>query len=131
MIFNRIKDKIRRKTKNSSKIIPLIIALVIVIIPAMVFLVSLIFRLLWNWLMPEIFGLPEITILQSIGLLILGRFLFGSFINSKHENKSSSKGVSINLNGGECMRWWEHSGKEIFNDFKNKNDDTEVYENDK
>src|SRR6056297_2526374 len=89
MIFNRIKDKIRRKTKNSSKIIPLIIALVIVIIPAMVFLVSLIFRLLWNWLMPEIFGLPEITILQSIGLLILGRFLFGSFINSKHENKSS------------------------------------------
>ena len=34
-------------------------------------------RLLWNWLMPEIFGLRAITYLQSIGLLLLSRLLFG------------------------------------------------------
>ena len=38
-------------------------------------LVSLPFWLLWNWLMP-LFGLPEITILQSIGLYLLLRIIF-------------------------------------------------------
>jgi hypothetical protein len=32
---------------------------------------------LWNWLMPEIFGLREITVPQGIGLLVLMRLLFG------------------------------------------------------
>jgi hypothetical protein len=34
-------------------------------------------RLLWNWLMPEIFALRAITYLQAIGLLLLSRLLFG------------------------------------------------------
>ena len=34
-------------------------------------------QLLWNWLMPEIFGLGAITYLQAIGLLLLSRLLFG------------------------------------------------------
>lgn len=32
---------------------------------------------LWNWLMPEIFGLSAITWVQSLGLLALSRILFG------------------------------------------------------
>ncbi len=31
--------------------------------------------LLWNWLMPIIFGLPELTFLQSFGFMILLRLL--------------------------------------------------------
>jgi len=38
---------------------------------------GVIVRLLWNWLMPEIFGLRAITYLQAIGLLLLSRLLFG------------------------------------------------------
>ncbi len=38
---------------------------------------GVIVQLLWNWLMPEIFGLGRITILQGIGLLVLARLLFG------------------------------------------------------
>jgi hypothetical protein len=34
---------------------------------------------LWNALMPSIFGLPPIGFWQAVGLLILGRLLFGSF----------------------------------------------------
>ena len=34
---------------------------------------------LWNWLMPEIFGLHAITYWQSIGLLGLAWLLFGGF----------------------------------------------------
>jgi hypothetical protein len=47
------------------------IAIVIVILgyPLMV---------LWNWLMPVIFGLPEITFWQAIGLNLLSTVLFKS-----------------------------------------------------
>ena len=34
--------------------------------------------LLWNWLVPPIFGLPEITLLQALGILLLSSFLFRS-----------------------------------------------------
>jgi hypothetical protein len=34
-------------------------------------------RELWNWLMPEIFGLRMITFWQAAGLVALTRFLFG------------------------------------------------------
>lgn len=33
---------------------------------------------LWNWLMPELFGLKEITLWQALGLLLLSGFLFRS-----------------------------------------------------
>lgn len=38
---------------------------------------------LWNWLMPELFRMPVITIWQSIGLVILCSLLF--------KNEGSSK----------------------------------------
>jgi hypothetical protein len=34
--------------------------------------------LLWNWVMPIIFGLPEITLWQAIGLNLLSTILFKS-----------------------------------------------------
>ena len=34
--------------------------------------------LLWNWLMPTIFGLPEITLWQAIGLNLISTILFKS-----------------------------------------------------
>lgn len=39
---------------------------------------------LWNWLMPEIFGLPQITFWQAAGLFLLSRALFGSWGGKKH-----------------------------------------------
>jgi hypothetical protein len=34
---------------------------------------------LWNWLLPALFGWPEITFWQALGLLALCRILFGNF----------------------------------------------------
>jgi hypothetical protein len=34
-------------------------------------------RLLWNWLLPPLFGRPEITLWQAIGILALCRILIG------------------------------------------------------
>ena len=39
--------------------------------------------LLWNWLVPPIFGLPEISFLQCFGLLLL----FGIFLGSSPKLK--------------------------------------------
>ena len=41
--------------------------------------ISVIVMLLWNWLMPTIFGLSCISLWQAFGLLVLSRLLFGSF----------------------------------------------------
>lgn len=34
--------------------------------------------LLWNWLVPTLFGLPQIGFFQAIGLMMLGNMLFNS-----------------------------------------------------
>ena len=40
---------------------------------------GLVTMLLWNALMPAIFGLPVITYLQALGLLLLSKILLGRF----------------------------------------------------
>jgi hypothetical protein len=34
-------------------------------------------KYLWNWLLPSLFGLPQVTFWQALGLLALCRILFG------------------------------------------------------
>ncbi|MCZ6520931.1 MAG: hypothetical protein O6848_05500 [Bacteroidetes bacterium] len=40
---------------------------------------SAIIMYLWNWLIPELFTGPTITMIQAIGLLILAKILFGGW----------------------------------------------------
>ncbi|TWV15221.1 hypothetical protein FQ707_02615 [Bacteroidaceae bacterium HV4-6-C5C] len=42
-------------------------------------LFSVVVMLLWNWLMPALFGLKVITILEAAGLFALARILFSPF----------------------------------------------------
>ena len=46
---------------------------------------------LWNWLMPELFGLRELTFWQALGLLALSRILFGGFGRSGHNGMHAGK----------------------------------------
>ena len=50
----------------------------IVLLFAVAALMSLPVMLLWDWLMPTLFGLPEITWFQAWGLLFLCGLLFKS-----------------------------------------------------
>ena len=53
---------------------------IFILIPiALFFAVGGIVMLLWNWLLPELFGFTTITYLQALGLFLLSRILFGSF----------------------------------------------------
>jgi hypothetical protein len=47
-------------------------------------------HLLWNWLMPPLFGWPAITFWQALGLLALCRILFGGF--GRHGSGRSYRG---------------------------------------
>lgn len=44
------------------------------------------FMLLWNWLMPMIFGLKTLTFWQSFGVMLLSSFLFKDANTNKSNN---------------------------------------------
>ena len=54
-------------------------------------LFSLLVLLLWNWLMPAIFGLTTITFFQAFGLLVLSKILFFGFHRGGHPRHFRSK----------------------------------------
>jgi hypothetical protein len=43
---------------------------------------------LWNWLAPELFGLPSIDQWQALGLLVLSKILFGGFSGGSGASRS-------------------------------------------
>src|SRR5262245_54153259 len=47
-------------------------------------------RLLWNWLLPPLFGWREVTFWQALGLLVLCRVLFGGFGHSRSYRADSN-----------------------------------------
>ena len=65
----------RRKLKRLILLAPLAIL-------AMLLFIAIggeIVQLLWNWLLPPLFGWRQITFWQALGLLALCRILFGGF----------------------------------------------------
>jgi MFS family permease len=59
---------------------------------------GLVVQWLWNWLLPDIFGLRQITFWQALGLLALCRILFGSF----------GRGGGHHRDDGKHRReWWK------------------------
>ena len=63
---------------------------------------------LWNWLMPEIFGLGMINFWQALGLIILSKIFFGGF---------GWRGGSC---GGYCGPGYRHGGHYWKHKFKHK-----------
>ena len=62
--------------KRIAKFIAMAIAGIIAI-TLFIFLGGKVVQLLWNWLMPMLFGLREVTFWQAVGILALSRILFG------------------------------------------------------
>jgi hypothetical protein len=74
------------------KIFSYTIATIIVLGGVFIFcaIVSLPFWLMWNWLIPDIFGLPEITWIQAFGLWLLIILLRSNNINKYKKLLDSS-----------------------------------------
>lgn len=62
------------------------------VIMAILFAIAIgfVIMLLWNWLMPELFGLTEISYWQAVGLLILSKILFGGGWSKKQHPRHSN-----------------------------------------
>ena len=66
-------------------------------------------RLLWNWLLPPLFGWREITFWQALGLLALCRILFGGF--GRHGGPRSHSAIRRRMADRMADRVaerWEH-----------------------
>ena len=86
------KNESRFKCRMAGRV-PHIIGMVFVgIIFAVLFALAfgLFVKLLWNWLMPAIFGIGAITYWQAFGLVILARIFFGVFGFSKRDFRSKA-----------------------------------------
>ncbi len=66
----------------------LFILAILVLTPSVAFLLGVIISTLWNWLIPTLFYLPEITILQALGLYVLVNILFSRVAAKKFIKKS-------------------------------------------
>lgn len=62
-----------------------------IVITGLAILFGFVIMWLWNWLMPEIFGLPTLTFWQSAGLFILLKILLGGIGGDHSSDKSSEK----------------------------------------
>jgi hypothetical protein len=60
----------------------MIAAAVFILMPLVLTAVGLLARTLWNHLMPQIFGLPQISFWQTLGLLVLSWLFFGGLRGS-------------------------------------------------
>jgi hypothetical protein len=67
-----------RKTRKVFAIIGMALGGVI-IAAGMALILGFVVMWLWNWLMPDIFGLTKITFWQAWGLVVLAHILFKSF----------------------------------------------------
>src|SRR3954465_5721657 len=73
-------------------------------------------RLLWNWLLPPLFGWRQITFWQAIGLLALSRILFGGL--GMHGGRSNYSAGRFADRGSDRMadrfaqRWQQMTAEE-------------------
>lgn len=101
------------------------------------FVFAIVIQALWNWLMPDLFHLAQITYWQAFGIALLTRLLFGSFRGSssskdKAEEKKKKKGA-VRETVEEAIKeecrpknwkyydeWWEKEGKTAFDAYTDK-----------
>ena len=69
-----------------------------------IFFGGIVVQWLWNWLLPDIFGLRRVTFWEALGLLALCRILFGGFGKGGGSRGHSDGG---RRSGGDGKPWWK------------------------
>lgn len=97
---------------------------------AIAFLVGYIVMHLWNWLMPELFGLPQVGYWQAIGMLILAKIIFGfgggDGPSSSSKPKKSFKSRKCGTLRKDFSEWqhydafWKEEGEQAYKNYMNR-----------
>jgi hypothetical protein len=61
----------------------------VILAAALALLFGLLVMVLWNWIMPEVFGLPPLTYWQSWGIVLLAHILFKAGGHRDHNHRKS------------------------------------------
>lgn len=123
-------DKIERHMEQKmkyyiTKIVKVIFFIILGL--AIAFLVGYIVMRLWNWLMPELFGLQEVNYWQAVGVLVLAKIFFG-FGGGDGPGKSRKSKKRPFVDKCESMRkdfsdwkhydaFWKEEGEQAYNDY--------------
>lgn len=127
-VENKVKDYVTKGVK---------VLFFAIFIIGVFFLVGYILMQLWNWLMPELFGLTTITYWQAFGILILAKIIFG-FGGGNGPGKKSKGPKKWDRNKKSCSslrkdftewkhydEFWANEGENAFKEYvrrKNKGD---------
>jgi high-affinity Fe2+/Pb2+ permease len=93
--------------------------------------------LLWNWLMPALFGLPEIDYWMAFGIIILAKLLFGGIGHHHHDKHHTRHPRVKNWRNGmkhfpHSSRWdyyddyWRDEGEKSFNEYVRRKQEGEA-----
>lgn len=84
---------------------------------ALAIVFGLIIQWLWNSLMPDIFGLPQVSYWQAVGLVVLSHILFGGHghESKSHAHRKIRSKSKCRTETEENMEW--DSFREFWNDF--------------
>lgn len=125
-IEHRIKGNVERFFKGFFKIL---IGGIIVI--ALILLFGYITMRLWNWLIPEVFGLSTLSYWQALGILVLAKIFFGGFgdHSSKKRGGKPRRGYNAQKNTtchNDFSNWkyydnfWKEEGEQAFTNYVNR-----------
>lgn len=93
---------------------------------AVVLIFSFSVKLLWNWLIPGIFGLRKITYFEGIGLLILAKIFFGGIGGSDSDSKKHKESSpSHEIRGVVSKAIHDEMQQEFKNEYYEKYGDTQ------
>ena len=93
------------------------------------FLFGYFVMLLWNWLMPGIFGIGLITFWQAVGLVILGRMLLGGLPRPPHHHHKPWERHKCDDKSHDWKKWkyygqyWKEQGEQNFNEYIKKKEE--------
>ncbi len=85
---------------------------------------------LWNWLMPELFGLTAITYWQAVGIFILFKILLGGCGGGGKSRESSKKSKSSckKESKSDFFKWkhydkfWKEEGDQAYKEYVERMD---------
>ena len=122
-VEQKVKTKVRKYVTIAFKIF---FGIVAAFIFALLF--GYVIMWLWNWLMPDIFGLTTINYWQAVGILVLGKMIFGG-LGSGHRSDNSRKSRKPfrermhNSCHTDFSKWkfydrfWKEEGEQAYKDY--------------
>jgi len=129
-VEHRVRSKAENFFRGAFKVIFMIIAAI-----AFLLLFGYGFMLLWNWLMPDVFGLPSLSYWQGVGILVMAKLLFGSFEGKGHRKRAKKpnkhfKERMSNRCKNDFSKWefydefWKEEGEKAFNEYVEQKQNT-------